>query len=521
MGLFSFLTDDSRTQDSLTPQAVTRLETLAHEEAAVLLTSIPIYLRQATQTIEALLFDPYRGIYIFECCDWRYETLKGVTAERPRADDKRVRDITLESAYTFISRKFNEILHTDPCEINSFLIFEHLNSEEFERLDASFHALLPRDRLIFADESIEQSTSKLHAVTNRRDTPLSDSLILGALFFHLQIPADNLHDDRPLLSKEQSDFMQSDLPPLASLSGPYGSGKSTLVLLKAILYLLQKKAKTVLIIAATQAACDLLKKELLEIVEYAIIDIELTSIRILTPEQLIAQHYQRLYKKESFSFAKITPKMLSHHYFAAEIIFCDDSHLLEPEFIAYLRHLQRKHALCLVRREPSGAAGDYSLTHSFRTPPSLLKLCDDPQNTSITEGVQKVQGNPYMYTLLKLQKLLEHYGYSDLLIIVPHAQFALKLLDEINSYYGTISSLYQAHEGLLVQELDRILIATVSEIAHLQRPVVVLVCEGTYDQERFCHALTRASKEIYLIQNRDTHEEDSQNSSRVAGNPTA
>ncbi len=514
MGLFSFLTADNHTKPPLGFEATQQLEAIARASDALLLRSTSIYLRQEAHTVEALIFDPDHGIYLLDYCDWRYEELKGATVEHPNPDDKRARDVNLDTLHEFIRGKFNEILHTDPCDIKNFLLLEHLSAEEFDQLDMSFHKFLPKDRLIFAQESAEESLAKLHAAIPKRDHTLNIPNVLGALFFHLQISSDNLHTERALLSLEQRHFIESELPPLSTLCGPYGSGKSSLILLKAILILLQKKARSILIVAATQVACDLLKKQMLEIVEYAIIDIELTSIRILTPEQLIAQHYQKLYKKESFSFAKITPKMLSHHYDAADIIFCDDSHLLDNSFVSYLYHLQRKHTLCLVRRDISGNPTDYPLTSSFRTPQAMIDLCINSDDTPI-EGVKRARGNPYMLMILELQKLLQQYTPTQMLIIVPHPQFALKLLDEINSYYGTIAELYQAHEGLLALKPDRVMIATILDIAHLQRPVVLLIHDETCDHEHFCHAITRASKQLYLIQSESTYAEIPQDTARM------
>ena len=89
--------------------------------------------------------------------------------------------------------------------------------------------------------------------------------------------------------------------------------------------------------------------------------------------------------------------------------------------------------------------------------------------------------------------------------------FAQKLLDEINSYYGTIASIYQADAGLLSQELDHLLIATLHDLAHLQRPYVIIVKEPEIDPLRWCHAIGRASERLYIAESESDNEKDRQN----------
>jgi len=475
--------------------------------------SIPIFHRQNREQIDALLFDPHHGIYLFDRLTWKINQIKDATAHRVTPDKRDKADVKVDSIHHFIQRKFNEVLHTDGCEISNFVIFDFLTKEEFAGLDPSFHALMPQERLIFSDDTQDEIKEKLDKALEYLSTPLETSTLLGALFFHLNILPDNLHKNSALLTNDQQKFIDHQLDSLTTLSGEYGSGKTTLILLKSIYELLLHPEYKIIIVMPNLAVCDLLKKQLLDVIEYAIIDIDLLSIQVLTPHQVVSQHYQKLYKNESFSFAKITPKMFNHQYQSSDLIFCDDSYLMEDEFIRYLKKQQLKKRLCLVTKNSSDESYDFVLVNSFRSPQAFLDLCldDDVQAKNSNSHLYMLEGNPYMQIMLILQNQLREIDHSQLLIAVPHSQFALKILDEINNFYGTIAHIYKADEGLLNQDFGKILIATHSELSHLQRENVIAVRELLTDKRVFCHALTRASKHLYVITSEQENENEDEN----------
>ena len=463
--------------------------------------SIPIFHRHEKENIVSILFDSHRGLYLFDSVSWKMQDLKNATVSSASPDKKASADVKVDSIHKFIQRKFNEVLHTEGCSLANILILEHLSKEDFEQLHPSFHSLMPKERLIFSNDTHEEIEKKLHSALILLDKVLPTNTLLGALFFHLNISPDNLHKDNALLTQEQYQFITDTLPNFSTLSGKYGTGKSTLLLLKSIFELLAHPEYKIIIIMPTLAVCDLLKKQLLDIVEYAIIDIDLLSIRILTPQQVITQHYQKLYKNESFNFAKITPKMFSHQFQSCDLIFCDDSYLLDEEFIRYLIKQQARNKLCLVTLEAEVNSKNYLLSHSFRVPSAFLQLCTndfDPKNIT-SQNFHLLDGNPFMQVMLILREGLRNVPHSNILIALPHPQFALKLLDEINSYYGNISLIYKADEGLLNQDLGHILIATINELSHLQREHVIIVKDKHAEEKYICHAIGRVSKSLYLI----------------------
>ena len=172
--------------------------------------------------------------------------------------------------------------------IFNYLLMENLNNGEYKHLDESFKELLPQERIMFNDSSQEAILDKLvEPVTYNlpnTSTIMSTLLIQYAIIDYEQ----NIF----LASEEQMQFINADLEvtsTLRGLSGRYlsGSGKTSSILLKAILEKLKKTSIKVIIIKPTNLACDILRKKLLDSVEHAIITIDLTSISILTPNEFL------------------------------------------------------------------------------------------------------------------------------------------------------------------------------------------------------------------------------------------
>ncbi len=498
MGFLNFFKTAKR-ENNLHSNSHQELSKYAKNNQLLLYKSIPSFHRNEKKEIKSILFDSHHGIYLFDSVSWQMKDIKKAVALPTKPDKKSHPDVQIDDIHSFIHKKFNEVLHIDGCELCNILIFENITEKDFQKLDISFHRLMPKERLIFADDKEESISLKLKSILPRLDNPLDSATLMGAIFFQLKVMPDNIHKNSALLTQEQYSFIEDELNTLSTLSGSYGSGKSSLILLKAIYELLKNPQYKIIIVMPTLVGCDILKKQLLDIIEYAIIDIDLLSIHILTPQQLISKHYQKLYKKESFNFAKITPKMLSTRYQYADIIFCDDSYLLDDEFIHYLIKQQSKKKLCLVSLESSTEGKNYHLSHSFRLPIGFLQICDSDDEKIDNKNLHFFNANAYMQIMIILRKHLKGVDYSKTLIVVEHPKFALKLLDEINSFYGDVSILYRADESLLNQDFGKILIATINELSHLQREHVIIVKDESITQQHFCHAVGRSSKNLYII----------------------
>ena len=475
-----------------------RIQEFAKNRQLIYYKSIPIFHRHEKEHINSFILDSHRGMYFINSVDWRLKDIEDATISLATPDKKDSADIQVDSVHKFIKQKFNEILHTEGCALTNILVLNHITKEHYEELDESFHKLMPKERLIFADDTDEDIEKTLHCALEYFEEPLETSMLLGALFFHLNIMPDNLHKNFSILTQEQYDFVSCKLPSFSTLSGTYGTGKTSLILLKAIYELLINPEYKIVIIMPTLAVCDMLKKELLDIIEYAIIDIDLLSIQILSPQQLIAQHHQKLYKNESFNFAKITPKMFSNQSHSADILFCDDSYLLDDEFIRYIKKQQSKKKLSLVTKESLDGKHDYHLTHLFRSTSTILDICHSEKPNS-ANNIHLLEGNAYMHIMVILRDKFTQSDYPKILIAAPYPQFALKILDEINSYYGKIAILFKSDEGLLNQELEHIMIASIDELSHLQREHVIVVKDENTNETHLCHAIGRAAKSLYLI----------------------
>ena len=69
------------------------------------------------------------------------------------------------------------------------------------------------------------------------------------------------------------------------------------MLLKSIVEILDEQSKKIIILKATVLACDIFKKKLLNIIEHAIIEIDLSGIEIITPIELLNRHLLKVGKE--------------------------------------------------------------------------------------------------------------------------------------------------------------------------------------------------------------------------------
>lgn len=327
---------------------VTKLKNLSSQSNLLVYKNVKIYHHTLTYNIKLMLVDKLRGLYIFETKEWTYDELKNAQIEK--ATKQKCGDNTLayENTHNIIRQKFNEVTHNDGVPIFNFLLMENLNADEYEHLSESFQELLPREKIIFSDASEADIFKKLQAVKEEdKELPSIDS-ILGTLFVQYTLLD---HKNKPhFCNSEQIAFIDAQLTNNYELTGVSASGKSKILLLKSLFEILNQTAKKIIILKPTLLACDILKQKLLNLIEHAIIEFDLSAIEIITPITLINRHLEKL-GMEKTTHIEIDSRLLKKNYNFADIIFCDDTHLLNIEFTEYLKHLQIKRRLVLVKQE--------------------------------------------------------------------------------------------------------------------------------------------------------------------------
>lgn len=166
----------------------------------------------------------------------------------------------------------------DFIPIFRFIQMDHLSESEFDHLDPSFRKLLPKQFIIFSDDTVESIKEKLTSMGKYLHAPLSDVQIIGALQTHAFILLTPASPSGALLSPQQAQFLYTELGKTTTLYGWYGSGKSTLLIRKTMLELLNNPHERIVVFAPTILASDLLRNAFVSLMYYGVISIDLRQI---------------------------------------------------------------------------------------------------------------------------------------------------------------------------------------------------------------------------------------------------
>ncbi|MFK5938395.1 MAG: hypothetical protein QM497_08365 [Sulfurimonas sp.] len=457
---------------------VKQLKAVSISNSFSLFNNVTIFHHTNTYHIPLMLLDESRGLYIFEKKEWSYDDLKNATVEKAQQQESSNSTLSYQKSQNLINQKFNELTHHDSVPIFNYLLMENLNTAEYEHLNDSFQELLPKDRVIFNDSTQEVILDKLHDV-KRSELPLPPSKdIIGNLLIQYTILENN--NALEICTQEQINFIDASISGVEILNAVSRSGKSNTLLLKAILHILKNRDEKIIIIKPTVLSCDIFKKKILDIVEHAIIDIDLTQISILTPLELVNLHLKKLNKSPIKEKLYIDNILLKKKFKIAEFLMCDDANLYEDYFIDYLRHIQKNANLLLVNKKTKNAK--YSFTKSF---------------TADTKTILFYQANQHAKTLLVISKLLLNEEAKSILI-VGNSLSKEQLHHDLEHFIEEKSYLLDSSQNLINQSLDSLLLANYADINELNADHIILLdtCFSNFGEVEYAIGLAKKSVTI-------------------------
>ncbi|MDQ7042500.1 MAG: hypothetical protein Q9M40_03745 [Sulfurimonas sp.] len=473
---------------------VKRLKGLSEQSNLLVFKDVKIYHHASVYKIGLIVFDSLRGLYLFESKEWSYDELKNSKIQKAQKQEASQDTLAFENTQDIIKQKFNELTHSDGVPIFNFLMMENLNADEYEHLNDSFKSLLPKEKIIFSDSNQADILKKLHnSCEESSDLPSIDN-VLGTLF--IQYAIINKQESVYLCSEEQRVFLDTPLKPLTHLTGLHGSGKSNLLLLKSIIEILDKKAQKIVLLKPTVLACDIFKKKLLTIIEHAIVEIDLTSIEVITPVELINKHLLKL-NKQSISLIEINPKLMQKNFHYADIIMCDDSDQLPSEFIQYLQHIQKHSTLVLVNRLMSNT----NLNKNFR---------------DINREIKFHKTNPHAKALHLISGFLRKKLQNILIVCSPTSRDKLK--DDLTLFIEENPDTINSSSALINQNFNNILFCTYSDINELNANHIILMdlCFVSKNEIEYAFNLAQVSVDVLyeeeceeIIDLRNKYEQDS------------
>jgi hypothetical protein len=468
--LFSFLKRIVAHPSSPPPDTrsgVTVWKEIAHEAGGNFFADFKLYHYESVTTVDLLLFIPERGIYIGEKISWRYNELKKARIERSAPGERKKGSTRFNAVESAIRRKLEDVLSFDSTPCERFIWMEHLTETEFDALDPSFHELLPKSRLVFADESGSSIRQKLETLACAQNEPYSALKVIGSLNAHtLLLPT----PDAPFgtfLSDEQLRFLETEYTDtFTTLCGGPGSGKSTLLLRTALKALLEKPERKVLIITPTLLAGELLRNKLVSLMEYGAFTIPLGSISFYSP--LLSEPL------ETLGFFK-----------EASLIICDDSYRMDEDFIQKLTEQRgNRRLLFSTVHDPESDENVFFLRNRYRDAKTVSTLRATAQELPST-------------FLRELRKQLNESPPHDIMLILPDHQTLLQLKGTIDEGFGLNCRILDSGFSLQYQNLDDLLLATPEYVSGIRIPHLFLIVPENSGDYRF--ELSRASETATII----------------------
>ena len=427
-----------------------------------------LYHRDSSTPIDLLLFFPNKGLFIGEKIGWKPDELKGASVERASRVSKKTPFTRFESLEYKLAQKLQDVLSFDSTPCYRFIWLEYLSEEEFDTLDPTFHELLPKSRVVFRNESAESIARKFDEMAEDRSEPLSKLKVIGSLNAHLLRLPSAKEPFGAFLSDEQHAFFSIDAThSIITLLGEHGSGKSTALIRKAVLQLLDGSANgSILIITPTQLAGELLRNELISLLEYAAIDIDLSRIHFFTPTDT-----------RSVESCKSLQEVSA--------LFCDDAHLLESGVLGMIRELRGNRTMVLTTITPGTDGGN-----TFLLPTSYRPI---PEPRMIESEAESLNALLISEICSKLSSALP----SEIMIIFPDEEKLSAFQTVLKSELEIEARGLTRNFSLQYEDLDSILLAVAEMTGGLSCSHLFLICsEPAGDYNRL---LSRASESATII----------------------
>ena len=291
-----------------------------------------------------MMIHPRIGVILFNFFDYSPQELRGVTASAANADEKNA-DIRVRSDKGFLESRFDEASISRTTPVHSVLICTQLSEDDFDHLDRSFHELMPKPLILFRDTL--DSHKKLSDLADE-NCSVETNRVKQALFSEFILPKTG-----ELISSGQQGFIHSDLHGDLLLQGLPGSGKSSLLIAKALYELMKTPKLRLIVLAPRPCNVHLLQSLIFKCIENSGWGLNPADITVSSFESI----HRRSREKERY-----------------DLVVCDD---INQEDLAALQSLLDKegHLLCAshhsIDKLPS-----YKLTQSFRLSPALCAACE-------------------------------------------------------------------------------------------------------------------------------------------------
>ena len=436
---------------------LSKIYTLQKHSELTIYDSVDIFLHKRRETIPLLIYDKYRGIFLFEIKKWSYKDLKNASVTKMQTTKQANNTLSYTAMQKAIVNKLDEVIHTSDIPIYNYLLMTNLSAQEYKSLDDSLKKILIEEKIIFNDLDSKSILKKLENEPCNQNSYGNPEIIIGSLL--TQYTLLDKENALFLANTVQKTFIDTPLKPLTNIQATPKSGLSATLLLKAIFEILKNPSLKITIVKPTKLSKDILHRQFLEIIEHAIIEFDILGVNILTPIETKQKKHSEL----------------------GDIIMCDDGRFMQQEFIEYLKSLQGKHKIVLTNDSPS------QITYSFHK--SYLIQ---------TDNILFYQTNPHAKTLQLVAQLLKHKEAKDL-IIVSNEINRVNLIDDLQHFIEEKVTLLDSTINLIFQKLERLKVATYKDINEIiYNDAILLDIEDATNYE-LEYAINHAKESVHIL----------------------
>ena len=442
-------------------QALAQLKQYAKEQNFPIFEETPIYYRSQEMVVPFAIFIPHCGLILFERKGWSFEELQGASVSKTSHVKSASTTLSFENISDFIKEKFMDLSGFDTLEIYNFVILDNLTLEEYKQLDETFHQLIPLSRIVFKSTTQEDIAQLFGSLQNLSREYTVDNT-LPYIFSQYLIPSE---DGVFFASCEQREFLDSELEKRGNLFGQRQSGKTTLLLQKAILEHKRNPKKVIHILTASNLQADLLKSKLLEIVEASSIVIDMEKIVFFSVLSLV----DRFEKQDKTALKEAT---------MGERIFVDDAHTIPKHHLDSLKQITKKRTLFTIN-DPQGES-KFVLRKHYYAPWELFQTQEEFSSM--------------------LKKLFSVYDEDKQTVMIVSKNVHDKAFDEdIENFTGVQTQTVDTNGSLVDIDQKKLLLSSYKVQNPLCCDYVFLIDPCQSDRDSFIHFAQAAKKKCYVF----------------------
>ncbi len=397
--------------------------------------------------IPIILLAPTRGVYILQYKNWDYNKLKNLQAIKKSNQKLSQNTLAFELMHHYIEEKFEKIANIDKIDIFHFAVMPNLLEDDYNKLDSTFHQLMPKQYILFKNSTRNDIQNKLFTMHSKQNNILTKTLMVSTLYLQKAIIIDN----KPkLLSKEQLDIINIDMQTKEYVACKDYSGKSSIIILKALYEYLKNTALKILIIAPTSLCVQLLQKKLLEVVEYHLLSIDFSKIKVI--------------QSKDFKNQK------------ADIVFIDDNN-----YCGQLDTIKNSKVLIFEY---------FNKKHTYKH--GLTKNYTDTAKKII------IQADIFLELFLKIQELLKNGNQpKDILIITTSDKMCKKVMEDLIDFKEGLSPILLDKNSSLTSYMQNNMIVANYNVLHGISRKYAIILNPINIQNNFIYS--RATKLMYIL----------------------